>query len=83
MILVGIIAGILLVRLGVLFHLRQHLFFGRALFAARFTGHVALVVVMLVIGIAAELWRALGFGGHRCILFAGPAMHQAALIHNR
>ncbi len=73
---------ILLLRLSVLLHLRDHLFFGQSLLAARAARRVALVIVMLVIGTVTEI-RRIGFVAvHLCILLAAPAMHQARPAHN-
>lgn len=72
----------LFLRLSVLLHLRDHLFFGQPLLAARFTRAVAFMIVMLVVGIAAKIRRAGVLGVHRSFLLLAPAMHQARPAHN-
>lgn len=66
----------------VLFHLLQHLFFGKTFLTARTTRRMAFVIVMLIVGAAAELRRIWVFTVHRLVLIANPAMHQAHLSHN-
>lgn len=66
----------------VFLHLLKHLFFGGTLLAARTTRRMAFVIVMLVIGAAAEFRRIWVLRVHLDILVACPAMHQARPAYN-